>query len=1504
VAYSENNSPPKPGAVVVNDDTTQLNVLCGLLQKAGLEPVPFKSAETALVAMGRDDLAPVLIVTDLYMPGIDGWQFCRLLRSPEFARFNKTPILVVSATFSGDEPARITTDLGANAFLRMPFIGQQFVEQVRSLLKGETTAVVLKVLMVEAGGLVSTRLLEALQAHGYWVDAASSYQEALAMIAQNTYDVVVLDYHLPDGAGDGLLRPLQENSPDCVCIMMTADPQPELALTWMKLGVSAYLQKPFEPEYLIAQCERARRERALLRVQDLLQARTRQLGESELYLRTILQTTQDGFWVLNADGKFIDANHAYCEMTGYTLTELTQLGINDLDALEDPAETTARIKRVIEFGAEQFDTRHRRKDGSVFDVEVSTTYWRNDGGRFICLCRDITERKQAEDALRKSEASLAESQRIAQIGSWEWDLIRNIVVWSKEMYRVYDIIPGTFDGKPESLLKIIHPDDVEKFTNSMRINISSGKSPSLEYRVIHKDGSIHTIFAMGNRKLDGQGKAIKIIGTAQDITELKRTEELLRESEEKYKFLHESAGVGIGYYSPDGIVISYNLMAARNMGGHPEDFTGKSIYELFPTRDAEVYMDRIRKAAASNEMHEYEDKVELPGSFKWFTSVFTRILNSSNQVIGVQIISSDISKNKEVEEALKKERRRLDNIIKGTNTGTWEWNIQTGETIFNDRWAEIIGYTLEEMSPVSIETWMKYAHPDDLKASNELIERNFRRELDYYEFESRMKHKDGSWVWVLDRGKVTSWTDDGKPWVMMGTHQDITKRKRAEETLRDSEAQKHAILNGITANIALVDKELKILWANKAAAGSVNMLLEDMTGRSCFSFWGDSVRPCANCPALRAFQTGQSEHIIVQTPDGRIWDERGEPVRDAGGNVVAVVEIAEDITERKNAEHDLQAAYTKLEALWSITTLQEADPKAISDHILMTITRMTGSDYGFYGFVNEEESAMNIHSWSGEAMKDCSIEVNPQHFPVSTAGIWAEAIRRREPFILNDYNLEQSAKKGLPAGHVSLRNLLVVPHLVHNKIISVAAVANRQNDYTRDDVSQIITFLTSIEAIVASKRMEQELFESEEKFRLLVENQQDLLVKTDVDGHILYVNPVYCDLFDKTEKELIGSSYAPLVHPDDLPIVEKAVADLFKPPFECSYEERANTRHGMRWLSWAAKAIVDEQGRVTALIGSGRDITERKQAEVKLRESEEKYRLRVEYSSDLIWNLDAAGMFSYVSPSWEHVVGYHPSALIGTLFQAIVHPDDIPACLEYLQRMTNRSEFAPTPQYRVRHADGSWHWHEGVTTPVLGPENEFISVVGVSRDINERKLAEAAIHESEERYHLIDEASQDLIYSYDRQSRFTHANSSLCKMLGLAPEQILGKTHEELGFPNEQCIEWAHLHQKVYETNSTVISETVTPIQGGIPQHFEVVLNPIHDETGAIIGIAGTTRDINAKKMAEKKIDTQIEELRRWHNITLGREDRILELKREVNQLLLEAGKPLHYASVQEVKHE
>ena len=143
-------------------------------------------------------------------------------------------------------------------------------------------------------------------------------------------------------------------------------------------------------------------------------------------------------------------------------------------------------------------------------------------------------------------------------------------------------------------------------------------------------------------------------------------------------------------------------------------------------------------------------------------------------------ILSDQAEQDRLLASLKEERERLAGILKGTHAGTWEWNVQTGELKLNERWAEIVGTTLPEISPTTIETWVRFAHPEDLKASDELLQRHFRGELDYYEIELRMKHVRGEWVWVLDRGRVTSWTADGKPLMMMGTHQDITERKEAE----------------------------------------------------------------------------------------------------------------------------------------------------------------------------------------------------------------------------------------------------------------------------------------------------------------------------------------------------------------------------------------------------------------------------------------------------------------------------------------------------------------------------------------------------------------------------------------------------------------------------------------------------------------------------------------------------------------------------------------------------
>ncbi|MBI4878634.1 MAG: CHASE domain-containing protein [Planctomycetes bacterium] len=138
------------------------------------------------------------------------------------------------------------------------------------------------------------------------------------------------------------------------------------------------------------------------------------------------------------------------------------------------------------------------------------------------------------------------------------------------------------------------------------------------------------------------------------------------------------------------------------------------------------------------------------------------------------------------EAEVRHERQRLADVIRGTGAGTWEWNVATGETLFNERWAEIIGCTIEELRPTTIRTWMRLCHPEDVEGASALLQRHFAGQLPSFDSECRARRKDGSWVWVHDCGQVVEWTSDGTPLRISGTRTDISARKRAEQVLQET----------------------------------------------------------------------------------------------------------------------------------------------------------------------------------------------------------------------------------------------------------------------------------------------------------------------------------------------------------------------------------------------------------------------------------------------------------------------------------------------------------------------------------------------------------------------------------------------------------------------------------------------------------------------------------------------------------------------------------------------
>lgn len=313
------------------------------------------------------------------------------------------------------------------------------------------------------------------------------------------------------------------------------------------------------------------------------------------------------------------------------------------------------------------------------------------------------------------------------------------------------------------------------------------KNPTIrtEHQVLDLQGKTRWQRWTDRAIFDAQGRVVAYQGIGEDITEQKQTQEALRASEELYRSIYTKSPIAIELYDSFGRLVEVNPACLELFG--VQDVRELQGFDLFaaPNLKAEE-IELLKQGQTVYFEIEFDfDKVRQHNLYQttktgtmWVRALITPLGEAGTKGYLAQV--QDITDSKKAQERLLDQRSRLVNILKGTNVGTWEWNVQTGATVFNDRWAEIVGYDLEELAPISITTWMRLAHPEDLRTSEKLLRQHFSGEIDFYECEARMRHKNGHWVWVLDRGRVITWTEDGKPLWMFGTHQDITQRKLAK----------------------------------------------------------------------------------------------------------------------------------------------------------------------------------------------------------------------------------------------------------------------------------------------------------------------------------------------------------------------------------------------------------------------------------------------------------------------------------------------------------------------------------------------------------------------------------------------------------------------------------------------------------------------------------------------------------------------------------------------------
>ena len=652
--------------------------------------------------------------------------------------------------------------------------------------------------------------------------------------------------------------------------------------------------------------------------------------------------------------------------------------------------------------------------------------------------------------------------------------------------------------------------------------------------------------------------------------------DLSREQEALQKFNHlfnsNPAPMAVSSL-PERSFTDVNNAFLNVLGYTRSEVIGKTSAEL----GLFVQPDRQRHIAEQLQAHSRVDNHELKIKCK-----NGRILDGlfSGEVIKSQgqqyflTVMIDITDLKTTEQILREERQRLASIIQGTNVGTWEWNIQTGETTFNDIWAKIVGYTLNELAPVSIKRWEALAHPEDIKQSSDLLERHFSGELPFYDCQIRMKHKEGHWIWVHDRGKVITRTNDGKPLMMFGTHTDITNRKQAEETLRRESSFRKAIINNVTEGLC-VCCETRVYPFIKFTVWNDRM--NEITGYTVEEInrlgWYQTVYPdpvvqakaIESMKRMRERKDLRAEEWQITRADGskRVLSISTSIVESDDG-VVHVLALMQDITEHKHTQEVLHESETRYRLL-----ADNATDVIWTTDMDMRLTYISPSVMGLLGFTVEEAMARTMQQTFAPEAFEKAMETFTEEMALESAG-------HADPNRSRMLELELVCKNG--------NTILVEGNFC----------------FLRDQSGKATNILAIMRDITMRKGVEEALRESEIKYRRIFESLEDLYYQTDAQGIIRVLSPSSVRLTGWTPEELIGKPvtdvYADPSARGDL------LRHLLQHRYVKDYEVQLKRKDGtILHVSVGAQLLYDDKGNPNGVSGILRDISERIEAEENIR---------------------------------------------------------------------------------------------------------------------------------------------------------------------------------------------------------------------------------------------------------------------------------------------------------------
>ncbi|MFP4443887.1 MAG: PAS domain S-box protein [Spirochaetia bacterium] len=538
------------------------------------------------------------------------------------------------------------------------------------------------------------------------------------------------------------------------------------------------------------------------------------------YLQAILRTTRDGFWAFDTDGNFVDVNNAYCEMSGYTRDEILRLKVSDIDADKRPEDTADRMKRIINTGSEMFQARHRRKDGSIFDAEVSASFLGGEQDRFICFCRDITERMQAEDALKAGRDLLNATQRIAGIGGWEWDVATDTVTWTEELYTITGLDPNFPPPQfNDDHHKIYTKESWQKLTGAVDNALKTGEPYEIFAQMVRPDGELRDVFIHGGSILNNEGAISGLFGIVEDITDKKLREKQLKESEENLRVTLNSIGDAVISTDIDGAIVRMNPVAENLCGWGIDEAKGKALAEVFRIVHADTGEPVENPVAEVLEtgkiigLANHTMLISKDGTKYQIADSAAPIRDGTGRTTGVVLVFRDVTEEYRAAQALADSKWEMARAQEMALLGSWRFDLDSGIVGGSDQARRIYGLDEGELTIDYIQSICLPVYRPKLDAAlKALVE-----EGTPYDVEFQIRRPSDNTVRSIH--SVAEY--DAEHRRVVGMIQDITERRRAEDKLRGALKEKEFLMqelnHRVKNNLAMVSSLISLRESETAA---------------------------------------------------------------------------------------------------------------------------------------------------------------------------------------------------------------------------------------------------------------------------------------------------------------------------------------------------------------------------------------------------------------------------------------------------------------------------------------------------------------------------------------------------------------------------------------------------------------------------------------------------------------------------------------------------------------